>query len=81
MAKLNKYNSPQYTIGDVRKQNQAFRLRLRKLAKSMDIETLKKFLKVCEDSLNSTQNIAVAMTERCRVKILTNVLNDKIKSI
>lgn len=78
---LNKSNSPIYSIKDVKKQNNRFRVHVRKAAKEMDIDVLSSYISVTEELLNSTQNIAVAMTERARLKILKDVLADKIDSL
>lgn len=77
MSQLTLKNSPSYTIRDVAKQNQAFRKRVRRQAMKLEIENLRQYLEACESLLNKTESITVAMTERCRVKILQSVLNDK----
>lgn len=75
---LNKSNSPIYSIKDVKKQNNRFRVHVRKAARKMDLQSLTDYISLTEELLNSTQNIAIAMTERARLKILKDVLVDKM---
>lgn len=75
----NKSDSQYYD--QIKRQNAIWRKRVEKYGMEISIEELKRHLKEREDLLQATTNIAVAMTERERIKILEAILKKRERKV
>jgi len=63
----------------IKRQNVIWRKRVEKYGMEITVEELKRHLRERYDLLQVTTNIAVAMTERERIKILEEILKKREK--
>lgn len=72
---LTPHNTPKYSMKDIKRDNAKWRKRVRDHARGLTDEGLREYIRQTQDSLDVTENVAVGLTERARLKLLNAELD------